>query len=465
MRTSTRYSLAALMLTVLLAGSAFAQSSVRRSTNSGSTGNSSSTTTQQQVRRGTTTTSSEKKESATVQNRNTRTTNQNTRTTNQNTRSTNTQNGSSVRRTTGSTSTQTTATRTSDQTTRSTTDNNNRSTTTTDQNTRTSTSTRNTVAGSQSATRTGNSDQSTRTTTGRTTTDQTTHQTTDQTAQNQTGTNVTRRGLSSVSTSTSSTSQTRSSDKVAASDYRVHDNNVERISPRERGYQSYNTPKSFYSHDSHYYGWKVHSMPPRPKRVRYYGIDYYLHNDVYYRVYGSSYIVCRPPVGVVITKTVKTPFGRVTFSYYTNTYRTYSGWDSYSRYIDEQNRIIAQNNAYIAAQNRAIAMNLNHAQSSYELAYKLGLAQSYAYANWDYYYDDGVFYIINRNGRYEVIVPPAGALVDELPDDYETIYLGGMELYRVDDTIYRTVLVSGRPYLEVLGQMYGTLASKYSIYR
>lgn len=457
MRTSTRYTLAAVMLTVLLAGSAFAQSSVRRSTNSGSTGNSSSTTTQQQVRRGTTTTSSDKKESTAVQNQNTRTTNQNTRTNNQS--------GSSVRRSTGSadtrsTDTRSTATRTSDQTTRSTTDNNNRSTTTTttDQNTRTSTSTRNTVAGSQSATRTGNSDQSTRTTTGRTTTDQTT--------QNQTGTNVTRRGLSSVSTSsTGNSSQTRNSNQVAASDYRVHNNNVERISPRERGYQSYNTPKSFYSHDSHYYGWKVHSMPPRPKKVRYYGIDYYLHNDVYYRIYGSSYIVCRPPVGVVITKTVRTPFGRVTFSYYTNTYRSYNGWDSYSRYIDEQNRIIAQNNAYIAAQNRAIAMNLNHAQSSYELAYKLGLAQSYAYANWDYYYDDGVFYIINRNGRYEVIVPPAGALVDELPDDYETIYLGGMELYRVDDTIYRTVLVSGRPYLEVLGQMYGTLASKYSIYR
>ena len=458
MRTSTRYTLAAVMLTVLLAGSAFAQSSVRRSTNSGSTGNSSSTTTQQQVRRGTTTTSSEKKESTAVQNQNTRTTNQNTRSTaTQNTR-TNNQNGSSVRRSTGSTDTRSTATTTTEQTTRS--------TSTTDQNTRTSSSTRTTVAGSQSATRTGSSDQSTRTTAGRTTTEQTAHQTTDQTTRNQTSTNVTRRGLSSVSTgSTGSSSQTKNNDKVAASDYRVNNNNVERISPRERGYQSYNTPKSFYSHDSHYYGWKVHSMPPRPKRVRYYGIDYYLHNDVYYRIYGSSYIVCRPPVGVVITKTVKTPFGRVTFSYYTNTYRSYNGWDSYSRYIDEQNRIIAQNNAYIAAQNRAIAMNLNHAQSSYELAYKLGLAQSYAYANWDYYYDDGVFYIINRNGRYEVIVPPAGALVDELPDDYETIYLGGMELYRVDDTIYRTVLVSGRPYLEVLGQMYGTLASKYSIYR
>lgn len=280
-------------------------------------------------------------------------------------------------------------------------------------------------------------------------------------------TNVTRRGLSSVSSSgTRETPAGRgASSAVAASSYRVTNNNVERIAPRERGYQSYNTPKSFYGRDSHYYGWQVQAIPASYKRVRYYGIDYYLYDDVYCRPYGNSYIVCRPPVGVVVTKNLKTPFGRVSFSFYTSSYRTYTGWDSYSRYIDEQNRIIAHNNAVIASRNRSVAMNLNYAQSSYELAYRLGLAQSYAYANWDYYYDDGVFYIINRNGRYEVIVPPAGALVDELPDDYEAILINGTELYRVDDTLYRTVLVGGRPYLEVLGQMYGSLASRYSIYR
>ena len=110
-----------------------------------------------------------------------------------------------------------------------------------------------------------------------------------------------------------------------------------------------------------------------------------------------------------------------------------------------------------------MAMNLSSAQSSYEIAARLGLAQSYAYANQDYFYDDGVFYIIN-GGRYQVITPPAGAIVDELPDDYETILLGGVEYYRVDDTVYRVTMISGHPYLEVLGQMYGSMARKYSIY-
>ena len=156
-------------------------------------------------------------------------------------------------------------------------------------------------------------------------------------------------------------------------------------------------------------------------------------------------------------------FRRVNFAFYCNTYRTYSGWDSYSRYIDAQNRTIAANNAIIAQQNAMIAMNLSSAQSSYEIASRLGLAQSYAYANQDYYYDDGVFYIIS-GGRYQVITPPAGAIVEELPDDYEIITLGGKEYYRVDDTIYRVTMISGHPYLEVLGQMYGSMARKYSLY-
>lgn len=434
MRTLTGYSVAAVLLAVLItSSSSFAQ-----------------------VRRGRTGTSSTKTES----------------TQNQNNRSaTTSSNSSSVRRSSGSsaaTTTQsgTTQTRTTTSATR------NRTTTTSSQNRTTttiSTSGRTTVPGANSATRTTTATGGTTRTTTATTSGTVTSGTSTHSGTTQTGTtssvNVTRKGLTSVSTTAATTGSKNSGSTQTASDYRVTNNNVERIAPRERGYQTYNTPKSFYGHDSHYYGWQVPHMPPSYKRVKYYGIDYYLYNDVYYRPYGSSYIVCRPPVGVVVTKTVKTPFGRVTFSFYTNSYRTYTGWDSYSRYIDEQNRIIAQNNAYIAARNRAIAMNLNYAQSSYDLAYRLGLAQSYAYANWDYYYDDGVFYIINRNGRYEVIVPPAGALVDELPDDYETIVINGMELYRVDDTVYRTVLVSGRPYLEVLGQMYGTLASRYSIYR
>jgi hypothetical protein len=74
-----------------------------------------------------------------------------------------------------------------------------------------------------------------------------------------------------------------------------------------------------------------------------------------------------------------------------------------------------------------------------------------------------VFYIL-RNGQYTVIVPPAGALVTSLPDDYDTVVMDGQEYYRVDNTVYRTTLVEGTPYLEVLGQMYGSTASKYSLF-
>ena len=63
-------------------------------------------------------------------------------------------------------------------------------------------------------------------------------------------------------------------------------------------------------------------------------------------------------------------------------------------------------------------MNSDRALSSYELANRLGLVQSYAYANSQYYYQDGVFYVL-ENGQYKVIIPPAGALVTSLPDDYD----------------------------------------------
>ena len=39
--------------------------------------------------------------------------------------------------------------------------------------------------------------------------------------------------------------------------------------------------------------------------------------------------------------------------------------------------------------------------------------------------------------------------------------MDGIEYYRVDNTVYRVVLVDGEPYLEVLGQMYGTTATRY----
>lgn len=279
--------------------------------------------------------------------------------------------------------------------------------------------------------------------------------------------NVTRTGLSSVSGNMRQPDNNRGGSKMDNSmDFRIEDHNVHRIPPRDRDFMHYDRPGHFYDHHHpHCFGFRVEVLPPRYKVVRYFGIDYYIYNDVYYRPYGGHYIVCRPPFGVTIARSVvDISFATVNFAYYSNVYRTFGAIDANNRYIDQQNRIIAQNNATIMAQNRAIAMNPNSALSSYEIANRLGLVQSYAYADRNYFYQDGVFYIVNAGGQYQVIVPPAGALVQNLPEDYDIITLGGVQYYRVDDTVYRLTLVSGSPYLEVLGQMYGQLARDYNGY-
>lgn len=241
------------------------------------------------------------------------------------------------------------------------------------------------------------------------------------------------------------------------------DRNVHRIPPRERDFLAYDRPGHFWGHNPHFYGYRVNYLPPRYRRLHYWGIDYCFYNGIYYRPYNGFWVICRPPFGVCIDLAISDlVFSTVRFAYYHNTYRLYNAIDANNRIIDEQNRIIAQNNATIAAQNSSFALNTTRANDAYSLANRLGLAQSYAYANQPYYYQDGVFYIVNSNGQYEVIVPPAGALVEELPDDYDIINLDGVDYYKVDDTVYRTTLVEGKPYLEVLGQMYGKLAQKYN---
>lgn len=243
------------------------------------------------------------------------------------------------------------------------------------------------------------------------------------------------------------------------------DRNVHRIPPRERDFMEYNRPDRFWGFEPHYYGYRVSYLPPRFTRLHYWGVDYCFYNGIYYRPFADCYVVCRPPFGITFAlDLVDRPFFDVHFAYYGNVYRTFRAIDANNRLIDEQNRIIARNNATIAAQNNAMALNTARADAAYSLADRLGLVQSYAYANQPYYYQDGVFYIVNSRNEYEVIVPPAGALVGELPDDYDTISLDGTDFYKVDDTVYRLTLVDGTPYLEVLGQMYGTLAQRYSSY-
>ena len=282
--------------------------------------------------------------------------------------------------------------------------------------------------------------------------------------------NVTRQGLGNPSSNNIAPTENYRDNggnyRYTDSGFRMDDHyNVGRIPPRERTHLTYDRPGLFWGDTPHYYGYRVSYLPPRYRRATFWGIDYYIYDNIYYRLHGGVYYVCRPPFGIRVEHAIeRAMLNAVRFSYYTNVYRTFNTTFANYATIAEQNRIIAQNNAIIAQQNASYALNGNRALSAYEIASKLGLVQSYAYANSDYFYQDGVFYIY-QNGNYTTIIPPAGALVTSLPDDYETIVMNGTEYYLVDNTVYRTMLFNSQPYLEVLGQMYGDLYNRYSIYR
>lgn len=229
-----------------------------------------------------------------------------------------------------------------------------------------------------------------------------------------------------------------------------------RVHPSHRDFITYDKPAHFWNPNHHYFGYRVRVLPARARLFRHHGIAYYCYNDIWYRPFGGYYVICRPPLGTVLAANLIADMAwtAVRFSYYNTVFNNYRQINENNRYIAEQNEIIAKNNATIAAQNAAIAMNQNQAASAYTLADELGLVQSYAAANAEYFYQDGVFYAQDPSGEYKVIVPPAGALVESLPDDYEMVTLGGEEYYKVDDTVYKVTLSDGKPFFEVLGQLY-----------
>ena len=251
--------------------------------------------------------------------------------------------------------------------------------------------------------------------------------------------------------------------------YRVDNNHdMHRIPPRQRDVLAWDRAGYFWGDHPHYYGYRIHTLPPSYRRISHWGIDYYFYEGVYYRPFGGVYVVCRPPFGTPLERAIDRAILRaIRFSYYCDVYRTYNAVFDYYNTIARQNLIVAQQNAREAARyaSGTYALNANRALTAYELANKLGLVQSYAYAGSDYFYQDGVFYTITASGSYSTIIPPAGALVTSLPDDYEIIVMNGIEYFMVDNTVYRTTVFEGEPYLEVLGQMYGSLYNQYNVYR
>lgn len=237
--------------------------------------------------------------------------------------------------------------------------------------------------------------------------------------------------------------------------YPNHKHDKPRVHPSHRDFIAYDRPSHFWTPHYHYFGHRVRVLPARARLFRHHGIAYYCYNDIWYRPFGGYYVICRPPFGTVLAANLIADMAwtAVRFSYYNTAVRTYRQINKNNEYIAEQNAIIAQNNAIIAQQNKTIAMNQEVAAATMTIADELGLIQSYAAAGTDYFYQDGVFYVKGTDGEYKVIVPPAGALVDSLPEDYEMVTLAGDEYYKVDDTVYKVTLNDGKPYFEVLGQM------------
>ena len=139
--------------------------------------------------------------------------------------------------------------------------------------------------------------------------------------------------------------------------YRMDDRgrDLYRIHPRERDFMPYHRPGSFYASAPHYFGYRVSYLPSSRYVTVYtrFGVTYYIYNGVYYRPWHDCYVVCRPPFGIVLDRAVSYyDFRPIRFSYYTNLYRSYDAIYDNISYIDEQNRIIARNNAIRIDANR-----------------------------------------------------------------------------------------------------------------
>ena len=229
----------------------------------------------------------------------------------------------------------------------------------------------------------------------------------------------------------------------------------DRLHPRDRDFMHYSKPAYHWTVTPHYYGYRVRTLPINVVKHIYGGVTYYYYDNIWYRPFNGYYIISRPPFGTSLAASLiaDAAWTAVKLSYYNTVANTYNQISENNAYIAQQNAQIAQNNAMIAAQNQQIAQSQTKAQAAYSLANELGLIQSYAAANSEYYYQDGVFYSMATDGQYYVIVPPAGALVESLPEDFDTVILNGKEYFKVDNTVYQMTISDGKPYFEVLGQM------------
>lgn len=209
------------------------------------------------------------------------------------------------------------------------------------------------------------------------------------------------------------------------------------------GYHPHPAP---YHHHPHHR--PVYYRPPYAV-VRYYGGHrYYYWNNRFYRYINNAYYYCRPPIGYVFSPIADIAYTACRFVETVATVAACSAVAEAANTSTRQQEIINEQNEIIARQNEIIAESNNAL-----VAASLGLTQSTRKDNCKYYYNDGAFYMEKDGGKFEVVTPPAGAIVDTLPEGYETETIDGIQYYKVDNTIFRvTVDASGKPAFEVLGQ-------------
>lgn len=253
-----------------------------------------------------------------------------------------------------------------------------------------------------------------------------------------------------------------------------------RVCPWDKPCIKYTYACHYFHPGFHYFGYRVKKLPPLAYRIIHHHHHYYCHQGIYYRYINGYYRVCRPPYTTVLAleKMRELELMQVRIRYYNEIDRQYKAINENNKYIVEQNATIAKNNAIIAEQQRIIAENQakiamqnSHlstapviagttmdnrylAAKAFETAEAAGLVQNFAAAGMNYYYQDGIFYIIEDN-QYKVIIPPAGALVECLPEDYNIVTLAGEEYYEVDNTVYKVTNLDGTAYFEVVGQIEG----------
>ena len=190
-------------------------------------------------------------------------------------------------------------------------------------------------------------------------------------------------------------------------------------------------PMPSYRYGDHFFGHRLRTLPRGYVTMRIGDLDYYFYDGIYYRPYRlGGYYVCRPPRG--------TAFASTMFNVALNA--------------------ILINNIRNEIERAQRAAELSRIYSTRNAGYVVRTSDDYYTTNianqlnQEYYYQDGVFYIL-QNGQYYVIEAPIGALVTQIPADYDEIELDGKTYYLVENTLYKTTVIDGALYFEVVSNL------------